>query len=229
MRWNFIVAIGAIGTLTACGLGAQYPDFSAKQYHLSGERTLPGTEISGPATFYRDGERLRYEGLMENYGVATVVFDPARNAGYLLDSASSRGRLFAGQVTQPLAMQLSEGETPQPLEVAWAALGAENVRSFGRCRVAGETGALWRPRERIAPDIVRTACITPDGIVLQLTENDRVLFEATSLERGPQPASLFEIPETYRIISNAELAQLDDDAVEASAARAGTPRTRTPR
>ncbi|HET9232108.1 MAG TPA: hypothetical protein VFO00_12525 [Vitreimonas sp.] len=215
--------------MSACGLGARYPDFSAKQYRLEGNRTLAGTEISGPATFYRDDERLRYEGILENHGVATVVYDPVRKTAYMLESSASRRRQFAGEPPQRLAMQLSEADTPQPLETAWAALGAENVRSFGRCRIAGERGRLWRPREPIAPDVERTACITPDGIVLQLTENDTVLFEATSVERGPQAISLFEIPEAYRIISNAELAQLDEEAIETRAAAAGTPQTRTPR
>ena len=215
--------------VSACGLGAQYPHFTAKQYRLEGTRTLPGTDLSGPATFYRDDERLRYEGILESHGIATVVYDPLRKTAYLLDASASRRRLFAGETPQRLAMQLSEADTPQPLEVTWAALGAENVRSFGRCRVAGERGNLWRPRDPIAPDVERTACITPDGIVLRLTENDAVLFEATSVERGPQAASLFEIPEAYRIISNAELAQLEDEAVGANAASAATPQTRTPR
>ena len=190
---------------------------------------LAGTEFSGPATFYRDDERLRYEGILENHGVATVVYDPVRKTAYLLESSASRRRVFAGEAPQRLAMQLSEAEAPQPLETAWAALGSENARSFGRCRIAGERGNLWRPREPIAPDVERAACITPDGIVLQLTENDTVLFEATSVERGPQATSLFQIPESYRILGNAELAQLENEAIESRAADAGAPRTQTPR
>lgn len=215
--------------MSACGLGAQFPDFSAKQYRLEGHRTLPGTEFSGPGTFYRDDEHLRYEGVLEEYGVVTVIYDPARKTAFMLESPASRRRLFAGEVTQPLAMQLSEADTPQPLEVAWAALGADNVRPLGRCRIAGERGTVWQPREPIAPDVVRTACITPDGIVLQLTENDTVLFEARSVERGPQDAALFEIPETYRILGNAELAQLQEEGIEAGVPDAVTPQTRTPR
>jgi len=227
MRWVLLFCLGAAALVSACGLGAQYPQFTAKQYHLTGNRTLPGTDISGPASFYRDDEKLRFEGLTDSHGVATVIFDPARNVSYLFNAAPSRRRAFAGPAPQPTAIQLSESETPQPLEVAWAALGAQNVRGLGRCRIAGERGNLWQPRQPIAPDVVRTACITPDGIVLQLTENDVVLFEATSVRRGPQPASLFVIPETYRIISNAELAEVDDDAL--SVARAGTARAQTPR
>lgn len=210
MRWVHLVSIGAIALVSACGIGAEYPDFSAKQYRLSGHRTLPGTQISGPATFYRDHESLRYEGMSENHGIAVVIYDPHRKAAYLLESPSApRRRVLAGPQPAPVAVQLSEAETPQPLETAWAALGADGVRGFGRCRVAGERGAFWRTREPIAPGVVRTACITPDGIVLRLTENDTVLFEATKVERGPQPRSLFVIPETYRIVRDAELARTE--------------------
>jgi hypothetical protein len=211
MRCVHLLCIGAALLLSACGLGAEYPDFSAKQYRLEGVRTLPGTDISGPATFYRDGERLRYEGLLDDYGVAAAIYDPARQAAYLLKTTSPRRRVFAGPPRRPVAARLREGEMPQPLEMAWAALGADGARGFGRCRVAGERGNLWRTREPIAPGVVRTASITPDGIVLRLTENDEVLFEARAVERGPQPRSLFVIPESYRIIDDAELARADDE------------------
>ncbi len=210
MRWLRLVSIGAVFLAASCGLGLSYPDFSAKQYRLEGRRALPGYDVSGPATFYRDGERLRYEGVLEDRGISTVIYDPARNAAFLLDSASSsRRRQFAGAPPQRLAVRLDTGAIPQPLEMTWAALGEDNVRAIGRCRVAGERGGLWRPRRPIAEDIERTACITRDGIVLRLTENNVTLFEATSLERGAQPLSLFEIPEAYRIVDDAELARTD--------------------
>jgi hypothetical protein len=209
MRWVDLVCVAAVALVSACSAGADYPTFTAKQYRLEGNRTLPGTEISGPATFYRDGERLRYEGVLNGYGIATVIYDPARNAAYLLQSSPPRRRLFAGAPPRPIASRLNDAEIRQPLEVAWAALGADGARSFGRCRIAGERGVFWRTRQPVAPGIVRTACITPDGIVLQLTENDTVLFRATSLQRGPQTAALFEIPETYQIIDSAELARTD--------------------
>lgn len=99
-----------------------------------------------------------------------------------------------------VAVKLTDADAPQPLENAWAALGAENARSTGRCDVAGERGAEWRPREAPAPGVERTACITSDGIVLRVRENDRVLWEATSVQRGAQEASLFGVPAGYQLI-----------------------------
>lgn len=210
MRWAHVLLIGAAAMLASCGVGADYPDFTAKQYRLEGHRTLPGGSASGHAVFFRDGERLRYDGPIEGRGMATVVYDPVRKASYLLQTAASpRRRQLAGPEPRRLAVRLGAGDMPHPLETAWAALGAEHARSVGGCRVAGERGQLWRPRQPVGRDVQRTACITPDGIVLRLTENDVVLFEAVSVERGPQPLALFEIPETYQLIDDAELARAE--------------------
>jgi hypothetical protein len=214
MRWTTLLCIGAAMLLTACGWTARYPSFTAKEYRLAGQRQLPGTDLAGSSVFYREGDQLRYEGPLEDFGLATVIYDPARNLAFLLQASAPPRPLFAGE-TQRLAMPLSEAQTPQPLETAWEALGADNARSIGPCRFAGQRGTFWRPRKPIAPDVVRTACITPDGIVLQLIENETVLFEATSLTRGRQAASLFQIPETYRVIDNAELAHSEDEPVDA--------------
>ncbi|MGD9814666.1 MAG: hypothetical protein AB7Q23_14345 [Hyphomonadaceae bacterium] len=99
-----------------------------------------------------------------------------------------------------VAVRLQDANAPQPLEAAWAALGAENARSTGRCEVAGEQGREWTPRAEAAPGVQRTACITDDGIVLRVRENDRVLWEATALQRGAQNPALFGVPPGYQLI-----------------------------
>jgi len=130
-------------------------------------------------------------------------------AGAASPTAATPGAAPAGPA-QPqvlgVAVRIDDADAPQPLEAAWAALGSENARSAGKCEVAGENGHLWRPREETA-GVERTACITDDGIVLRVTENDRVLWEATSLERGEQEASLFGVPAGYQLIDPEAVAQ----------------------
>jgi len=99
-----------------------------------------------------------------------------------------------------VAVRLEDASAPQPLETAWAALGADNARSTGECEVAGESGHEWTPRDAPAPGVDRTACITNDGIVLRVRENERVLWEATSVQRGTQDAALFGVPPGYQLI-----------------------------
>jgi len=99
-----------------------------------------------------------------------------------------------------IAVRIEDADAPQPLETAWAALGAGNARSTGRCEVAGERGREWTPKEAPAPGVERVACITEDGIVLRVTESGRTLWEATSVQRGQQDAALFGVPPGYQLI-----------------------------
>lgn len=105
-----------------------------------------------------------------------------------------------------VAVRIQDADAPQPLETAWAALGAQNARSVGDCEVAGEDGHEWAPREAAA-GIERVACITEDGIVLRVSENGRVLWEATSLQRGEQDAALFGVPAGYQLIDPQAVAE----------------------
>lgn len=127
---------------------------------------------------------------------ATTTTPPAANA------PAATATVPAAPAPQVLgvAVRLQDANAPQPLESAWAALGADNARSTGKCEVAGEEGHEWTPREAPAPGVERTACITDDGIVLRVRENNQVLWQATSLQRGPQDAALFGVPQGYQLI-----------------------------
>jgi hypothetical protein len=130
----------------------------------------------------------------------------------------------APQVTG-VAVRIEDADAPQPLETAWAALGSDNARSTGRCEVAGESGHEWTPREAPAPGVERTACITEDGIVLRVRENERVLWEATSLQRGEQDAALFGVPPGYQLIDPQATAQAVGDNMEQLDSVTGAPPT----
>lgn len=105
----------------------------------------------------------------------------------------------APRLVPGIAVRLDDASAPQPMETAWAALGADGARSVGECNVAGEDGHEWRPREETT-GVERTACITSDGIVLRIRENEQVLWQATSLQRGQQDAALFGVPPGYQLI-----------------------------
>ncbi len=113
----------------------------------------------------------------------------------------------AGPRAVGVAVRIADADAPQPLETAWAALGASNAKSVGSCQVAGQQGHEWQPAQAPAPGVDRTACITQDGIVLRVRENNRTLFEATNVQRGPQSANLFGIPQGYQVIDPAAVAE----------------------
>jgi hypothetical protein len=132
----------------------------------------------------------------------------------------------AAPATQPVvgvAVKIEDADAPQPLETAWAALGAENARSTGRCEVAGERGHEWTPREAPAPGVERVACITDDGIVLRVTESGRTLWEATSLQRGEQDEALFGVPPGYQLIDPQQVAEQVGENMEQLDSVTGAP------
>ncbi len=135
----------------------------------------------------------------------------------------------ATQPVQGVAVRLEDASAPQPLESAWAALGAENARSVGDCEVAGESGHEWTPRET-TEGVERVACITDDGIVLRVRENAVVLWQATSLQRGEQAADLFGVPAGYQLIDPQAVAdQVGENLQQLDSVTGAPPATQAPR
>lgn len=227
MRSVLLAAASAV-LLASCGLGApQYPQFTETSYRVEGSTTPAGGGAATRTVIYREGPKMRVEAALPTYGNATIVFDESTNAAYVLNpttGATTTPTAAPGAATTPtttasgapaatttqsaapapqavtgVAVRIADADAPQPLETAWAALGADNARSVGDCEVAGERGHEWAPREETS-GVQRVACITSDGIVLKVTENGQTLWEATSLQRGEQDAALFGVPAGYQLI-----------------------------
>ena len=133
---------------------------------------------------------------------------PTPSATMAAPNTTAPGATAAAPVPQVVgvAVRIEDSDAPQPLETAWQALGKDNARRVGNCQVANERGHEGRPREAPAPGVERTACITSDGIVLRVRENTRVLWQATSLQRGQQDAALFGVPPGYQLIDPQHIA-----------------------
>ncbi|MBC7767844.1 MAG: hypothetical protein H7124_03585 [Phycisphaerales bacterium] len=230
MKRPAYAAAAAAIFLAGCG-GPAFPEFAQSAYRLEGLTTTPDGASASHTIIYRDGPKMRVEATLPVIGRATIVFDEASGGAYVLNPGAQAGVAasaigvppppqplsvgFAGPAeTQPpgVAVRIDDADAPQPLETAWAALGAKNVRTEGLCEFAGERGRLWRPRTAVA-GVERVACISSDGIVLQVAENDQVLWEATSLQRGPQSPSLFGVPAGYRMVDPQSVASADERAV----------------
>jgi hypothetical protein len=250
IRTRLFVAATAAALLSACGMGVSYPEFAEADYRIEGMTADPNGGAATQTVIYRDGPKMRVEAMLPRYGQATIVFDEASNAAYVLTSAQGVTTMTPAPTTgaapsattpsaQPatpgaaptttaqnsattpapaapatagaaqvagVAVRLDEADAPQPMEQVWAALGEDNARRVGNCEVAGERGNEWRPRDESA-GVERTACITDDGIVLRVREDNVVLWEATSLQRGQQDAALFGVPPGYQLIDPEAVAE----------------------
>ncbi len=227
-------AAAALAMLAACGLSATaYPTFGQASYRIEGSATTPEGQTI-PTVIYRDGPKMRVETTLANNTHAIVVFDQATNAAYVLTptappaptpvavstltnttiTPAGASTATTAQITpaptQPqilgIATRVADADAPKPLEASWQALGKDNAQSSGACNVAHVNGHEWRPRQDTA-GVERTACITDDGIVLRLREGNRVLFEASRLDRGPQAASMFGVPPGYQVIDPSAVAE----------------------
>ncbi len=239
MRIATLLAAAATAALAAaCGLGAPaYPTFGEADYRIEGATT----DANGQSTrtvIYRDGPKMRVEATLANFGQGAVVFDESTNAAYVLNptGAALPAAAPSATATPPatdaapaaapaqvlgVAIRVDDANAPKPMEAAWQALGADNARHVGRCAVAGEDGNEWRPRN--GDTGVRTACITDDGIVLRVTQEGAVLWEASALQRGAQDPALFGVPAGYQVIDPQALAEQVGENLEQLDSVTGAP------
>ncbi|MBL8550014.1 MAG: hypothetical protein JNJ73_08500 [Hyphomonadaceae bacterium] len=231
----FALLVGC-GLLAGCGFGVKYPTFQDVAYRIEGDAASPDGGASVRTVIYRDGPRMRVETTPAGGSTAAIVFNEATDAAYLLSepTAIPAQQPQVAQTTPPrtvttttpeppaaapapvvstgVAVRVADDHAPRPMEAPWAALAAEDVQRVGDCLVAGENGREWRPKSNV--QLVRTACITDDGIVLRVRENERVIFQATNLQRGAQPARLFGVPSNYQVIDPEAMARQVGETLE---------------
>jgi hypothetical protein len=95
---GLLVAAASAALLAGCGIGApSYPQFGEAAYRIEGTTASPDASgASTPTTIYRDGPKMRVEATLPQYGQATIVFDQATGAAYVLNPT-------AGATVQPTA------------------------------------------------------------------------------------------------------------------------------
>lgn len=109
------------------------------------------------------------------------------------------------------------GETIRnPLE-EWQGEVAQSSTRTGDCSVAGENGAEWT--KTTPEDGTDTVCVTQDGVILRATDDGRVVWETTKVERGAQSAELFTLPEGVQVVDLGNMGALVNQAVEAAKQR----------
>jgi hypothetical protein len=113
------------------------------------------------------------------------------------------------------ATGLSQG-LQNPID-EWQGDLAQNATRTGTCTVAGETGAEWT--KTTPEDGTDTVCVTEDGIILRATDDGRVAWETTSVQRGAQSAELFTLPEGVEAMDLGNMGDALNQALEAAKQR----------
>lgn len=198
------VAILAAALLAACSQGAPsgqqqettsaadatgggaFPNLSQASYRS--EATITDSRgRSMPIVMIRDGGKMRME-LTTRAGQSTIISNPESGETYILTNAG--GRLMAMRTTA-----LNQFENPAD---KWNAEYTATATRSGSCSVAGQDGGEWTRTD--SDGKVNTVCVTHDGILLRAAEGDRTVWEATSVERGPQAADQFALPPGVQVV-----------------------------
>ena len=174
---------------TASG-GGGFPTASNVAFRQEGTLTIGGQTI--PQVSYHDGGKVRTE-MKGPMGDTIMVVNNDTHEGFTL--AHMMGRTIATRIdlTQQSASPVTQDQVAQ-----WRADMANRAHQVGTCSAAGESGTEWE----VAPPAgsadtsagQRSMCVTNDGIMLQMKMNGEVVFNTTSIRRGPQDPSLFTPP-----------------------------------
>jgi hypothetical protein len=174
-------------------VGNMFPNLFQASYRM--EATISSREgESAPMVMVRSGQNMRLE--FDTHGQHIVaIHNAATHQGYTIMNMA--GHQVAMQVDMA-----SEG-SQDPLQ-AWANTEGYTITRGGPCAGAGMVGTEWHSTKAAADGNdaeSHTVCATGDGIVLQVKDGDRVAFQATSVQRGPQDPGQFNLPPGIQVMN----------------------------
>lgn len=209
-----LLAVVSVCALAACNPsapssesgGGLFPDLNRTAYRAEATATDENGGTT-PIVMIRDGGNMRME-VNSAEGATTLITNAGTGDSYVITTQGGR----------TMALRTSgagEGVT-NPID-EWQGDLAQSATRTGNCSVAGENGAEWT--KTTTEDGTDTVCVTEDGIVLRATDDGRVVWETTSVQRGPQSASLFTLPEGVEAMDLSNMGDALNQAIEAAKQR----------
>lgn len=212
---RLVLALVSVGALAACNpstpatetaannSGAAFPDTSAASYRA--EATVTDGGNNSPVVMIRSGRNVRVE-FTTGEGPATLITNGDSGDSYVITAVGGH----------TIAVRATSDQFNNPLD-EWQGELSENATRTGECTVAGETGAEWT--KTTPQDGTDTVCVTDDGIFLRATDDGRVVWETTKVERGAQSAELFTLPEGVQVVDLGNMGALVNQAIEGAKQR----------
>lgn len=225
-----VLALGACNPSASTDSGAPAAAEDATPPQASGvsfrqEATLTMNDRSIAQVIYHDGARIRTEMASPAGGTMTSIINSDTHEAISIMQIG--GRTMA---TRTDLSQVQTGATPNVDVDALRAQMQARTHRVGDCSAGGESGSEWSvdpPAEVQTPQPTRTMCLTNDGIMIQMKQDGVVVFDTTSLQRGPQDASLFTVPPGVQVtetrLPSRESVNAAIERARAAAAGQGTP------
>ncbi|MGD9967873.1 MAG: hypothetical protein AB7T59_15235 [Hyphomonadaceae bacterium] len=185
--------------------GGLFPDLDRVAYRAEASLTNPDGAAQ-PIVMIRDGANTRIE-IGAGAGASTIISNGDTGESYVLTTQAGR----------TMAIRANMGENFANPADAWQGELAQDATRTGTCSVAGETGAEWT--KTTEADGADTVCVTDDGIILRATDDGRVVWETTSVARGPQARDLFTLPEGVQVMDLGNMGDALGQAIEAAKQR----------
>ncbi|MGE0045328.1 MAG: DUF4412 domain-containing protein [Hyphomonadaceae bacterium] len=183
---------GQTGQQQQAGAGGAFPQLFQASYRQEIQMTSEGR--TGAMVMVRSGQNTRME-FTGDQGEMIMIVNPEAQEAYTIMPAQRRAmRVPLTQITQ----------TPESLWTQSANDTAAAVTRVGPCNVAGESGNEW---QRVDESGTHRGCVTNDGILLRATNGEEVVWETTSLQRGPQDPALFGPPAGYQVTDLEQMMQ----------------------
>jgi hypothetical protein len=200
---------------TPGGVGAVFPNLFQASYRIEANIIRRNGEHI-PVVIVHSGQNTRME-MEGEQGHMTMIRNNDTHEAFTIMQMS--GRQIVMRVDTSGAQNLLQQD---PLQM-WANREGVQITRGGQCAAAGEAGTEWssvRPAEAGGAGITHSACVTGDGIILQAKEGERVTFQTTRIQRGPQDPSQFTLPPGVQVMNlgnaGALLSQLRDSAAKPS-------------
>ncbi len=121
--------------------------------------------------------------------------DPPGNGTYMITDYAA-ARMIVVQPDQHLATILP---APGGRVALHGPPTTGDYRRLGPELVVGIPCTDWATSDVAGHDSV--VCLTADGVLLRATQAGHVLVQATRVEEAPQPAAVFAVPPTFRILA----------------------------
>ncbi|MCX7359174.1 MAG: hypothetical protein NT015_13650 [Alphaproteobacteria bacterium] len=226
-----LLALGACNPSTssnsdapaAAANDATPPQASGVAFRQEATLTIGGQSIH--QIIYHDGARIRTEMPSPAGGSMTSIVNSETHEAISIMQIG--GRTMATRTD--LSQVQSGASQPVDIDALRAQMQARTHR-VGDCSAGGENGSEWSvepPPEVQAPAVARTMCLTNDGIMIQMKQDGVIVFDTTSLQRGPQDASLFAVPPGVQVtethLPSRESVNAAIERARAAAAGQGTP------
>ena len=187
--------------------GGLFPDLTRTAYRAEANLFNQDGETI-PVVMIRDGRKMRMEYNAADEGAATIIANGDTGESFVITTQGGRAMAIR-------ASGLDQGLT-DPAD-AWQGELSESATRTGTCSVAGESGAEWT--KTTAEDGTDMVCVTDDGIILRATDDGRVVWETTQVQRGAQSADLFVLPPGVQAMDLGNMGALMNEAIEAAKQR----------